>query len=63
MRKAPKIFNQAGVTMALLAKKVKQLLEAKMMRHYTSIVMDTKVDDAVGIQAKVVEFGLRVHSR
>jgi hypothetical protein len=33
MRKAPEIFNQAGVTMARLAKKVKQLLEAKLVRH------------------------------
>lgn len=62
-RKAPEIFDELGLTVSSLAQDVDRLRRAKETKffHDKGIVMETREVEALDIQAKAVDMGLRVH--
>src|SRR5439155_15310244 len=61
--KAPEVFNRIGLTVERFGKKLEQLLEAKEVKHFANkgIVLDTKEVEALDIQSRAVDMGLRTH--
>ena len=62
-RKAPEIFDKLGLTVESLAQDVDRLRRAKETKffHDKGIVLETREVEALDIQAKAVDMGLRVH--
>ena len=61
--KAPEVFNRIGLTVERFGKKLEQLLDAKEVKHFANkgIVLDTKEVEALDIQSRAVDMGLRTH--